>query len=86
VALILLQLAVWYVGVSGDVSSLRTFQWMALRTVGLYGLIALSYTVWPRRTPGARAQRSPPGTQSTSPTSLLAVRARMKSRSDSRLR
>lgn len=32
------------------------------------------------------AQRSPPGTHSTSPVSLFAVRARMNSRSESRLR
>ncbi|MFD7460316.1 MULTISPECIES: hypothetical protein [unclassified Streptomyces] len=51
VALGLLQLAVWYVGDSGDVGSLRSFQWVALRVVGIYGLIALSYTVWPRKAP-----------------------------------
>ncbi|MEU0677165.1 hypothetical protein ABZ330_30540 [Streptomyces sp. NPDC006172] len=51
VALALLQLAVLYVGDSGDVSSLRTFQWTTLRIVGVHGLIALSYTVWPRRAP-----------------------------------
>ncbi|RZU13183.1 hypothetical protein [Streptomyces sp. BK239] len=51
VALALLQLAVLYVGDSGDVSSLRAFQWTTLRIVGVYGLIALSYTVWPRRAP-----------------------------------
>jgi hypothetical protein len=45
----LLQLAVWYVGDSGDISSLRSFQWVALRTVGVYGLIALSYTIWPKK-------------------------------------
>ncbi|MFJ9665810.1 DUF5708 family protein [Streptomyces sp. NPDC101219] len=33
-----------------------------------------------------RAQRSPPGTHSTSPVSLLAIRARMNSRSERRLR
>lgn len=32
------------------------------------------------------AQRSPPGTHSTSPVSLFAVRARMNRRSESRLR
>ncbi|MEU6378505.1 hypothetical protein [Streptomyces sp. NPDC046909] len=49
----LLQLAVWYVGDSGDVSSLRSFQWVALRAVGVYGLIALSYTLWPKREPAS---------------------------------
>lgn len=49
----LLQLAVWYVGDSGDISSLRSFQWVALRTVGIYGLIALSYTIWPKKQPAS---------------------------------
>ncbi|MCL7427402.1 hypothetical protein [Streptomyces sp. YS415] len=53
VALALLQLAVWYVGEDGDVSSLRSFQWVAIRTVGIYGLIALSYTVFPRKEPAS---------------------------------
>ncbi|MGW6910312.1 hypothetical protein [Streptomyces sp. NPDC054940] len=51
VALALLQAAVWYVGDSGDVGSLRTFQWVALRTVGIYGLIALGYWIWPKKAP-----------------------------------
>ncbi|MFJ4694934.1 hypothetical protein [Streptomyces sp. NPDC088766] len=51
VALALLECAVRYVGDSGDVSSLRAFQWTAVRAVGIHGLIALSYTVWPRRAP-----------------------------------
>ncbi len=51
VALGLLQLAVWYVGDSGDISSLRAFQWVAIRTVGIYGLIALGYWIWPKKAP-----------------------------------
>lgn len=57
VALGLLQLAVWYVGDDGDVSSLRSFQWVAIRTVGIYGLIALSYTIWPRKAPAGEEAR-----------------------------
>lgn len=53
VAVGLLQLAVWYVGDSGDVSSLRSFQWVALRAVGIYGLIALSYTLWLKKEPAS---------------------------------
>ncbi|MFF3344007.1 hypothetical protein [Streptomyces sp. NPDC002779] len=53
VALALLQLAVWYVGEDGDISSLRSFQWVAIRTVGIYGLIVLSYTVFPRKEPAS---------------------------------
>jgi hypothetical protein len=53
VTLALLQLAVWYVGEDGDISSLRSFQWVAIRAVGIYGLIALSYTVFPRKEPAS---------------------------------
>ncbi|MFF3333762.1 hypothetical protein ACFYWX_30155 [Streptomyces sp. NPDC002888] len=64
VALVLLQLAVWYVGDSGDVSSLRSFQWVALRTVGIYGLIALSYTIWPRKAPAGEPEQTAPRKES----------------------
>lgn len=50
VACALLQAAVWYVG-DGDTSSLRSFQWTALRAAGIHGLIALTYTIWPKRDP-----------------------------------
>ncbi|WP_105970740.1 hypothetical protein [Streptomyces geranii] len=46
----LLQAAIWYVG-DGDTSSLRSFQWTALRAAGIHGLIALTYTIWPKRDP-----------------------------------
>ncbi|MCX5526562.1 hypothetical protein OG342_27505 [Streptomyces bobili] len=70
VAVALLQCAVWYVGDSGDVSSLRSFQGTALRVVGIYGLIALSYTVWPRKAPaGAGTEEDAPGEDRTPSTS-----------------
>lgn len=47
----LLQLAVWYVGGSGDVSSLRTWQLVAVRTAGIHGVVALTYLVWPKKRP-----------------------------------
>ncbi|MFG2368673.1 hypothetical protein ACGFY3_44890 [Streptomyces mirabilis] len=50
VACALLQGAIWFVGV-GDTSSLRAFQWVALRAVGLHGLIALTYLLRPKRAP-----------------------------------
>jgi hypothetical protein len=50
VACVLLQAAVWYVG-AGDTSSLRAFQWVALRAAGIHGLIALTYLVWPKKAP-----------------------------------
>ncbi|MFG3247160.1 hypothetical protein [Streptomyces sp. NPDC048187] len=51
VACALLQGAVWYVGDDGDVSSLRSFQWTALRVAGIHGLIALTYLVRPKKAP-----------------------------------
>ena len=53
VALALLQLAVWYVGDDGNVDSLRSFQWVALRAAGIHGLVALTYTIWPKTEPDA---------------------------------
>jgi hypothetical protein len=59
VACALLQAAVWYVGGDGDTSSLRTFQWVALRALGIHGLIALTYLIWPTRAPGGPAAPPP---------------------------
>ncbi|MFM9593892.1 hypothetical protein ACKI1J_31760 [Streptomyces scabiei] len=53
VALTLLQLAVWYVGDDGNIESLRSFQWLALRGAGIHGLVALAYTIWPKKDPAA---------------------------------
>ncbi|MFJ8534755.1 hypothetical protein [Streptomyces sp. NPDC093591] len=50
VALTLLQGAIWYVG-DGDTSSLRSFQWAALRAAGIHGLVALAYLIWPKKEP-----------------------------------
>ncbi|MFJ6660874.1 hypothetical protein ACIQNG_31675 [Streptomyces sp. NPDC091377] len=50
VALVLLQLAIWYVG-SGDTSSLRGFQGTALRAAGIHGVVALSYFVFGKKAP-----------------------------------
>lgn len=63
VACALLQAAVWYVGDSGDVSSLRSFQWAALRAAGIHGLIALTYLIWPKKPPAGYAvpHNPPPG-------------------------
>ncbi|MGW4549596.1 hypothetical protein ACWEN4_25015 [Streptomyces violaceorubidus] len=55
VACALLQGAVWYVGDQGEVSSLRAFQWTALRAAGIHGLIALTYLVWPKKAPAGTA-------------------------------
>lgn len=62
VACALLQGAVWYVGDDGDVSSLRSFQWAALRAAGIHGLVALGYFIWPKKDPAAPAQDEQPAT------------------------
>jgi hypothetical protein len=49
VAWVLLQAAVRYVGDAGDVSSLRSFQALAVRIVVVHGVIALTYLLWPKR-------------------------------------
>ncbi|KJY43718.1 membrane protein [Streptomyces sp. NRRL B-1568] len=49
VALGLLQVAAWYVGGSGDTSSLRAWQTKMLLVIGINLAIAVSYTIWPKR-------------------------------------
>lgn len=51
VACALLQGAVWYVGDEGDVSSLRAFQWVAIRVAAIHCLVALGYLIWPKKAP-----------------------------------
>jgi len=57
VACALLLAAIWYVG-DGDTSSLRAFQWTALRTLGVHGVIALTYLIWPKKAPAEAAAPS----------------------------
>ncbi|MEV8429911.1 hypothetical protein [Streptomyces chartreusis] len=59
VACALLQGAVWYVG-DGDTSSLRSFQWVALRAAGIHGLVALAYLIWPKQPKGEPASSDRP--------------------------
>ncbi|GHG56537.1 hypothetical protein [Streptomyces griseocarneus] len=49
IAMGLLQAAAWYVGGSGDVSSLRMWQSRMLWVIGINVVIALSYTIWPKQ-------------------------------------
>ncbi|WP_329122873.1 hypothetical protein [Streptomyces sp. NBC_01465] len=49
IAIGLLQAAVWYVGGDGDVSSLRVWQGRMLFLIGINVVIALSYTVFPKK-------------------------------------
>lgn len=51
VAIGLLQAAIWYVGGSGDTSSLQGWQLTALRVTGIHALIATTYTLWPKAAP-----------------------------------
>ncbi|WP_033312979.1 hypothetical protein RFN58_29075 [Streptomyces iakyrus] len=56
VATVLLQLAIWYVDDPGRVTSLESWRWVAWRTAGIHGLIALSYAIWPRKAPAGEAE------------------------------
>ncbi|MEV4739543.1 hypothetical protein [Streptomyces sp. NPDC049555] len=48
IAIGLLQCAAWYVGGSGDISSLREWQTRMLWVAGINLAIAVSYTLWPK--------------------------------------
>ncbi|WP_370421510.1 hypothetical protein AB8O64_24930 [Streptomyces sp. QH1-20] len=52
VAMGLLQGAIWYVGDSGDISSLRAWQTKMYFVIGINLLIAASYTIWPKEPKG----------------------------------
>ncbi|MFF9977176.1 hypothetical protein [Streptomyces erythrochromogenes] len=65
VALVLLQTAIWYVGDAGDVSSLRAWQFGALRAVGIHALVAAAYTVWPKKAPAGTGQEDRPSLAKT---------------------
>lgn len=51
-ALVLLQAAVWYVGGDGDTGSLRAWQQKMLFVIGINLVIAVGYTLFPKRDPG----------------------------------
>ncbi|MCL7381585.1 hypothetical protein [Streptomyces sp. 35G-GA-8] len=51
VAAVLLQIAIWYVGDAGNTDSLLAWQFNAARVAGIHGLIALTYTLWPKKPP-----------------------------------
>ncbi|MDQ0793960.1 hypothetical protein [Streptomyces sp. B1I3] len=53
-AMALLQGAVWYVGVDGDTGSLRMWQQKMLWVIGINLIIAVGYTVAPKREPKGR--------------------------------
>ncbi|MFI5619183.1 hypothetical protein [Streptomyces sp. NPDC051567] len=51
----LLQAGIWYVGDVADTSGLRSWQLVALRVLGIQALVAVAYTIWPRKDPAAGA-------------------------------
>jgi hypothetical protein len=55
VALALLQCAIWYVGDGTATGPLRSWQWAALRVLGIHGVIALTYLLWPKKAPAGTA-------------------------------
>ncbi|MBT2480890.1 hypothetical protein [Streptomyces sp. ISL-94] len=56
-ALGLLQTAIWYVGGAGGVSSLKAWQFGALRAVGIHALIAATCTLWPKKAAAGAEER-----------------------------
>ncbi|MDQ1026077.1 hypothetical protein QF035_003659 [Streptomyces umbrinus] len=60
----LLQVAIWYVGDSGSTGSLESWRYVVWRAVGIHGVIALTYLIWPKKAPersageGASEERS----------------------------
>ncbi|MFJ2092376.1 hypothetical protein ACIOEW_24345 [Streptomyces sp. NPDC087901] len=58
-ALALLQAAVWYVGGDGDTASLQSWQRTMLFVIGINLLIAVSYTLFPKRDPRGDAKHVP---------------------------
>ncbi|MFC9731335.1 hypothetical protein [Streptomyces roseolus] len=61
VASALLLAAVWYVGDAGDTAKLEASIGGVWRAVGIHGLIALSYSVWPKKAPEGGAEKAPEG-------------------------
>ncbi|GAA0360483.1 hypothetical protein [Streptomyces blastmyceticus] len=55
----LLQIATWYVGDSGDTSSLRAWQTKMLLVIGVNVVIAVSYTIWPKQPKPGAVEESP---------------------------
>ncbi|MEV5613889.1 hypothetical protein [Streptomyces sp. NPDC052225] len=57
IAMGLLQGAIWYVGDGGDTGSLEQWQQRMLFLIGINVIIALSYTVFPKKAPAVPAGR-----------------------------
>ncbi|MER5309203.1 hypothetical protein ABT034_15590 [Streptomyces sp. NPDC002773] len=57
----LLLLAMWYVGDDGNTDGLRDWIFVAWRAVGIHGLIALSYALFPKKAPHGFSHGAPHG-------------------------
>ncbi|MER5930063.1 hypothetical protein [Streptomyces sp. NPDC002054] len=58
----LLQGAIWYIGDAGDTTSLESWQYAALRVLGIHTIVAVCYTIWPKKAPaGAAPEAAPAG-------------------------
>ncbi|MFI6051621.1 hypothetical protein ACIBCO_16225 [Streptomyces violascens] len=58
IAIALLQAAIWYVGGDGSTDSLRMWQQKMLWVIGINVIIALSYTLFPKKVEEAKARPS----------------------------
>lgn len=69
IAAALLQLASWYVDDAGQSESLRMWQMRMGLVAGISLVVALSYTIWPKRAPeGERGKSGPDGERGKSGT------------------
>jgi hypothetical protein len=60
IAAALLQLAIWYVGDAGQSESLLMWQQKMGLVAGISVIVALSYTIWPKREPEGKRRNSVP--------------------------
>ncbi|RBM20422.1 hypothetical protein [Streptomyces sp. PT12] len=51
IALATLQTMIWAIADADRTEALRAWQWTGLRVLGIHALIALTYTVWPKKAP-----------------------------------
>ncbi|MET9374454.1 hypothetical protein ABZX98_09940 [Streptomyces sp. NPDC002992] len=81
----LLLLAAWYVGPDGNAESLKAWIFVAWRAVGIHGLIALSYALWPKKPPKEAPKQTPDGEPEAQPESAPPARDRVRSSSGDRV-
>ncbi|SOD59408.1 hypothetical protein SAMN06297387_101607 [Streptomyces zhaozhouensis] len=59
IAVAVAQLLRWYISGPETDEGMAAVQWSALRVLGIHAVIALSYTLWPRRAKGGEAPEAP---------------------------